>query len=245
MTFFQQSRRSRQPFLLIPWPVVVLIALLVSCYAAFALAPPLLQNQIIGDYAFIPARYSQAFILAHDYDPGSLFDRALPFVTYIFLHGSVSHVAINSIWLLPFGAVVARRYHAALFFLFFLLCGVAGAGLHLVFNWGSPLPVVGASGAISGLMGAGFRMMEPFPPRLSAPPDGHALAPILSPRIVIWSAVWVVINIVAGLTGMGAGTEIRLIAWQAHLGGYFAGLLLAGPFAALAAALEPDRARLR
>lgn len=246
MTFFQEPRGSRQPFLLAPWPVLFLIGLLASCYAAFVLAPEDLQNHILADYAFIPARYSGAFILAHGYNPGSLLDRALPFVTYIFIHASLGHLAINSVWLLPFGAVVARRHHAALFFLFFLLCGAAGAALHLAFNWGSTLPVVGASGAISGLMGAAFRMMGPPEPA----PDGRSvrwppLAPLFSQRILVWSAVWAGVNILAGVLGLGAGTEVRLVAWQAHLGGYFAGLLLAGPFTSLAAGLERGAARYR
>lgn len=242
MTFFQEPRGPRQPILLVPWPVLFLIGLLAACFAAFALAPAGLQNRILYDYAFIPARYSHAFLVSHDYNPGSAFDQVLPFVTYIFLHANISHLAINCIWLLPFGAVVARRYHAIVFFVFFLLCGIAGAAAHLAFNWGSTLPVIGASAAISGLMGAAFRMM------VMPTADGHwpdvsgprPLAPLLSPRILLWSAIWVGVNVVAGVTGLGTGTQIRLIAWQAHLGGYFAGLLLAGPFSVLAARLEAD-----
>lgn len=235
MTFFQEPRRPRQPFLLAPWPVLVLIGVLATCYAAFVLAPQGLQAEILYRFAFIPADYAGGLRGA---PTGAAL--ALPFLTYIFLHGGLSHLAINCIWLLPFGAVVARRYHAVLFFLFFLVCGAAGAGLHLALNWGSPLAVIGASGAISGLMGAAFRMMgPPLPPGT----DGHMpLAPVFSQRIVMWSAVWVAINIVAGVTGLGTGTQVRLVAWQAHLGGYFAGLLLAGPFAWAATALERRQA---
>ena len=139
--------------------------------------------------------------------------------------------------------MVARRYHAVVFFIFFLVCGVAGAAAHLAFNWGSPLAVIGASGAISGLMGAGFRMMGP--PQLRRGGEAQPLAPILSPRILLWSAVWVGVNILAGVTGLGTGVQVALIAWQAHLGGYFAGLLLAGPFATLATALERRQVELK
>lgn len=234
MTFFQEPRRSSQPFLLVPWPVLVLIGLLATAYLAFALAPARLEEQILADFAFYPARYSHAFIFANRFNPGSLLERALPFVSYIFLHAGLAHLAINSVWLLPFGTVVARRFGAPLFFIFFLLCGAAGAGVHLAFNWGSTLPVVGASGAISGLMGAAFRLMrlyEEAPSGEAAP----ALAPLFSRRIVTWSAIWVTINIFAGVTGLGTGSGVSLVAWQVHLGGYFAGLILAGPFAALAA----------
>ena len=57
------------------------------------------------------------------------------------------------------------------------------------------------------------------------------LAPIFSRQIVIFTAIWLAINLVAGLTGFGLGPgELGQIAWQAHVGGYLAGLLLAGPF---------------
>lgn len=239
MTFFKEPRRPSQPFLLAPWPVLVLIGALATCYAAFALAPTNLQAQLLYRYAFIPADYSGGALPGSAMPAGGL-ALALPFVTYVFLHGGLSHLVINCIWLLPFGTVVARRFHAPLFFAFFLICGTAGAGLHLALNWASPLAVIGASGAISGLMGAAFRMTEP--PVAGGRQTFTPLAPILSRRIIIWSAVWVGINIVAGVTGLGTGTEVRLIAWQAHLGGYFAGLFLAGPFDWAARALERRRA---
>jgi membrane associated rhomboid family serine protease len=237
MSLNPEPRRPSAPFLLLPWPVVVLIGLFAACYAAFVLAPPDLQADILYRFAFIPSDYSSGRIDGHAV---GLLALVLPFVTYIFLHGSLSHLAINSIWMLPFGAVVARRYHAGLFFLFFFICGAAGAATHMALNWGSGLAVIGASGAISGLMGAGFRMMGPAI-AITGRPSGpyHRLAPIFSPRIVLWTAIWVAINIFAGATGLGTGGQVRLIAWQAHLGGYFAGLFLAGPFATLAARLEP------
>lgn len=236
MSFIPEPRRPSEPFLMIPWPVVVLIGVLATCYAAFVLAPPSMQGEILYRFAFIPSDYSTGQIDGH---PASLLALVLPFFTYVFLHGGLSHLAINSIWMVPFGTVVARRYHAGLFFLFFFICAAAGAATHMAFNWGSELAVIGASGGISGLMGAGFRMMGPPTALTARGPDPHQpLAPILSPRVVLWTAVWVAINIFAGVTGLGTGSQIRLIAWQAHLGGYFAGLFLAGPFAALASGLE-------
>lgn len=236
MTFFQERQLPRQPFLLVPWPVLVLIGLLTIAYAAFALAPPGLEERILADFAFYPARYSHAFVLANRLNPGTLPEQALPFASYMFLHAGLSHLAVNSIWLLPFGSVVAKRFGAIRFFVFFFLCGIAGAGVHLAFNWGSTLPVIGASGAISGLMGAAFRMIRTYDGSTAGGEQAMpVLAPLFSRRIVIWSALWAVVNVVAGMTGLGAGTEVRLIAWQVHLGGYFAGLILAGPFAATTA----------
>jgi membrane associated rhomboid family serine protease len=225
-----EDSAQRQPFLRVPVSVLGVLAMLAIVYAAEALASPQTLKDIIARFAFYPARYSSHFISTQHADPGSLFDRAIPFVSYIFLHGSLTHLLINSVWLLPFGAIVARRLGGLLFFVFFLVCGVAGALAFLASHWGSMDWVVGASGAISGLMAAGFRILRyPFVPEST---DGP-LESIFSPRIILGSAIWVAINVVAGVTGLGAGPGPQVIAWQAHLGGYAAGLLLVGPFLAV------------
>src|ERR1700733_15165084 len=206
-----EGSEQPQPFLRMPVSVLGLLAALAIAYAAEALAPPQTYLAIIGRFAFYPSRYSAHFINTHSYDPGSLLDRAVPFVSYIFLHGSLTHLLINCVWLVPFGAIVARRFGGLLFFLFFLVCGIAGAATYLAFNWGSNAPVVGASGAISGLMAVGFRILRyPFVPEST---DGP-LEPIFSSRIILGSALWVAINIVAGVTGLGAGPGPQGIAWQ-------------------------------
>jgi membrane associated rhomboid family serine protease len=209
--------------------VLWLILVLVAAHALRVLAFSHDTDTIFVTYGFVPARYSHAYLEAHGINPGSILERALPFVTYMFLHGSFMHVAVNSVWLLAFGPIVARRLGSLLFLLFFLVCGVGGAAVHLACNWDSTAPVIGASAAISGLMAAGFRML-PVPAQEQRGP----LAPIFSPRSLRWTALWVIVNVIAGVTGLGTGGQVELVAWQAHLGGYAAGLLLAGPFDALA-----------
>ena len=224
MTFVREHDPG-QPFLRAPAVVLWLIVVLIGSHALRVYGFVHSEYYLFHDYGFVPSRYSPAFLAAHHYNPGSVLDRALPFVAYMFLHGSFAHVLINSVWLLAFGPVVARRYGTLLFLLFFLTCGVAGAVVHLAWNWGSDAPVIGASAAISGLMGAGFRMIPSGPGQ-----SGTLLAPIFSARILTWTSLWVVVNVVAGVTGLGTGGGVQLVAWQAHLGGYGAGLLLAGPF---------------
>lgn len=231
MAFLQDP--ARQPFLRAPAAVVWLIAILIGIYGlqAILLAANTPQmNYVINTYGFVPAWYSPHYLATNGVTSRGWLHQALPFVTYTFLHGSWAHVLINSVWLLAFGPVVARRFGTLLFIAFFLLCGVIGAASHLAAYWGSTIPVVGASAAISGLMGASFRLLS-FGPPASEP---VALAPIFSARILTWSAIWMVVNLVAGLTGIGAGGGANVVAWVAHLGGYFAGLLLAGPFDRLA-----------
>jgi membrane associated rhomboid family serine protease len=216
-----------QPFLRLPMGVGILAGLLLLLYAVFSFLTPAIQDGILADYAFIPARYSPAFLAAHNADAGSLLARALPFITYIFLHGSWMHVIVNTVWLLAFGPVVSRRFGVWRFLLFFILCGIAGAAVQLACNWGSPNPVIGASAAISGLMGAAFRLLGRDGGGVFRP---QPMAPILSRQILLFSAVWAGVNVIAGVTGLGTGPGVQLIAWQAHLGGYAAGLLLAGLF---------------
>lgn len=226
MTFSSESE-PRQPFLRVPAAVIGLILVLLVAHAARVLVFPASGPGWFLEYGFVPARYSHTYLYSHGLNPGNFLERALPFVTYMFLHANYTHVIINCVWLLAFGPIVARRFGSPRFLLFFLVCGIVGAAVHLALNWGSDAPVIGASAAVSGLMAAGFRM-------LPSPAPDRPLAPILSPRILLWTALWTVMNVVAGLTGLGAGGQIELVAWQAHIGGYAAGLLLAGPFDSLA-----------
>ena len=219
---------TRQPVFRAPPVVISLIAILVAAHGARAMVAPNISAELINQFAFIPARYSPAFLAMHNADPGGWLAQAVPFVSYMALHNDITHLIINSLWLLAFGPIVARRFGGFLFLLFFVTCGVAGALTHLVFNWGSLVPVIGASGAISGLMAAGLRLLPAQAPWARA--DAEEMAPIFSRQILVFTAIWMAINLAAGLTGLGMGGEAGLIAWQAHLGGYLAGLFLAGPF---------------
>ena len=236
MAFLKEP--GQQPFLRVPAATTGLIAVLVCAHIARILAPAQRSQDLIYNYAFYPARYSHAFLAAHGNQSQSFWDRAIPFVSYNFLHGSFTHLAINCVWLLPFGSLVARRFGALLFYLLFLLCGVAGAFAYLLANWGLVEPMIGASAAISGLMGAAFRIIAAIDVRDvqsyslalgSAQRGDLPLASLFSPRLLLWSGLVVAINVLVGRqSGFGPGAQ--LIAWQAHIGGYFAGLVLAGPF---------------
>src|SRR5271155_4288336 len=228
---------ERQPALRVPAVVVGLIFALVAAHIARMMVSTLLSDAIISNYAFFPARYSHDFLIAHNVAPQSFWDLAIPFVSHMFLRLNYTHLFINCVWLLPFGSIVARRFGSLTFVLFFLVCGIFGVVAYLITHWGSTEYAIGASGAISGLMAAAFRMtalvnatdLQTYSTTVSADLRLHRpLAPILSPRIVVWTAVWLVINLVVGVTGLGAspGAGPQLIAWQAHMGGYIAGLLL-------------------
>ena len=149
-----------------------------------------------------------------------------------YLHGGWTHLLMNAGSALAFGPPVARLFGAGgrgamLYFGFFLLCGVlAGLG-YVAVHLGGSAPVIGASGAVSGLWGAASRLLG----------RGGRLAPILSRQVVSQAMVFTALNVAIGLAG---GFAQLNIAWEAHLAGYLAGLLLIGP-----ASLPADRSRGR
>jgi membrane associated rhomboid family serine protease len=228
---FLQSAPPRQPFFRAPPVVLWLIGGLAALHLARVTRPGDQPDNLVYEFGLYPLRYSRAFLESHMANPGTIWERAVPFISYMGLHGSWTHLVINCLWLLAFGPIVARRYGSVLFLLFFAVCGLVGALAYLAFNWASPVPVVGASGAISGLMAAGLRMLPGQTPWAMS--DETPLAPLLSRQILVFTVLWAAINLLTGVTGFGMGGENGLVAWQAHLGGFAAGLLLSGPFDSL------------
>jgi membrane associated rhomboid family serine protease len=220
---FLQSAPPRQPFFRSPAVVLWLIAGLAALHLLRISQPGSRPEFLIEQYGFMPSRYSGGLAQG-----GPWWERVLPFLSYMGVHHDWTHLIINCLWLLAFAPIVARRWGGVLFLLFFTLCGIAGALAYMAFNWASPLPVVGASGAISGLMAAALRMLPGQTPW--AVPGETPLAPLISRQMLVFTALWAAINLLTGLTGLGMGGDSGLIAWQAHLGGFLAGLLLSGPF---------------
>jgi len=217
MSFVPDRRASRQPLLNAPAVVLWLIFLLLALHAIRSALPGDLPDMILMQFGFVPARY--AYVAGHGVELAELPALILAPFTYMLLHADFTHVGVNSLWLLVFGPAVARRLRTGRFLLFFVFCGVAAILLHLTVYWSSPVAVIGASGAISGLMGAGMRILYGH---LYERSDG--LAPVYSRPIVMFTLVWMVVNIVSGVFRIGVTGDVALIAWVAHLGGYFTGL---------------------
>lgn len=236
MSFVPNRRSLRQPLLNSPPIVLWLIAALLAFHVIRIWLPGELPDAILDRFAFIPARYTQWF--AHGAVPGGWPELVVPLLSYMLLHADYAHVGINSIWLLVFGPSVARWLGTGRFLLFFVFCGVVAALVHLAVYWGSPVAVIGASGAISGLMAAGMRIL--YGQAFERP---NGLAPILSRPIVMFSLVWTGVNIVSGVLRLGVTGDVSLVAWVAHLGGYFAGLLTIGVFNLRTAARSPRMSR--
>ncbi len=153
-------------------------------------------------------------------------------ITYSFLHGDFSHLAINSVWLLAFGSAIARRFATLRFLLFFAACGIAGAVAQWLSDTSSAQPVIGASGAIAGMMGASMRFMFRDEIRLGPGAERYAFIPRLSlsetfanHRVLTFVAMMLGINILIGLGFQFLSAGDMRIAWQAHIGGFLFGIL--------------------
>ena len=204
---------GREPLLNVPWTLIVLVGALVATHAA---------RVLLG----IPA---DSFALtAEDLDRG----RFAPLVTHLFVHADWVHLAMNSAFTLAFGAPVARLLGSGLrgavvFLVFFILCGVLAAlsyaGVASLLPPSDPTQgawaLIGASGAASGLFGATARVIE----------GRGRLGPIAGRRVVGMTLVWIAINAGLGLMNLTPGAGGAPVAWQAHIFGFAAGLLLIGP----------------
>ena len=225
-----------EPMFNVPSSVLALLAAMVAVHLVRMGLSQDWDTWLTLVLAFIPARYSGFAGML----PGGDVAAVTSFLTHAFVHGDWFHLGLNAAWLVAFGGAVANRVGTVRFLLFFAFCAVAGAATFLLFNPGAAVPVIGASGAISGLMGGTMRF-------LFTAVDGRGLAALredprsalLMPlaqaltdkRVVLVTVVFVAANILAVL-GLGSMGESG-IAWEAHIGGYFAGLLAFGFFDAV------------
>jgi membrane associated rhomboid family serine protease len=181
----------------------------------------------------VPARY--AAIGSQFAFPGGAAGEIWSFLTYAFLHADWMHVIINLVWMVAFGAIVARRLGTGRFLALSVATAVGGAAMHLVSNWGQMIPMIGASAVVSGYMGAALRFAFATPgmpvgipprydPRLTMP--AMPLAEVLrDKRVIAFIVVWFGINLLFGVGVAALPGQAGAIAWQAHVGGFLVGLL--------------------
>lgn len=206
-----RSQPSREPILNLPPMVAALLLVNISIHLVRLLLPADLDVAIVLTFGFVPIRYSG--LVPFDWPV------LVAPVTYQFLHSGAVHIIANMAMLMAFGAGVERRIGPRRFLAFTLLCGVLAIVAHFAIFWDSTAPVIGASGAISGLFGGVLRFM----PRLGG---WRRLAPLVS--------LWIGVSVLFGISGLPGAEEI---AWVAHIGGFAVGLLLFPVFD------RPSRAR--
>ena len=151
----------------------------------------------------------------------------LPFwstlLTSMFLHGGWMHLGGNMLYLWIFGDNLEKVMGNARFLLFYLVCGIAAAITHIVFSGGSAVPTVGASGAISGILG-GYLILFPRN-RVRVLTRGG----IMSVPALVVLGFWIVIQLISGFGSIASTAETGGVAYLAHVGGFLAGLLLVKP----------------
>jgi membrane associated rhomboid family serine protease len=224
---------KREPLFNVPTVIVAILALLAAIHGVREYLLTAADDQIVfGLFAFIPARYD-ASMLPY---PGGFGAEIWTFVTYSFLHANWMHFGVNAIWFVPFGSAVARRFGTLRFLGFFAVTAAAGAALHLATHAGEQYPMIGASAAISGTMAAAMRFaFQPGGPlgRMRVDEEETYKVPALplvgvfrDPRVLLFVGVWFGINIIFGVGTFPTLTGGESVAWQAHVGGFLAGLLL-------------------
>jgi membrane associated rhomboid family serine protease len=217
----------------------IVLAIIGICILLLAGEELLLSNEeditFLYYFAFVPARYDSSLLPAGSF-PGGVGAQIWTFVTYALIHGDISHLGMNSVWFLPFGSAVARRFGNLRVIGFFVVTAAAGALAHLLTHWGEFKPMIGASAAVSGFMAGAirfafqhggpltvFRSEDPAAYLVPAAPLSAALR---DPRILIFLLAWFGLNLLFGIGSVGVPGGDQSIAWQAHIGGFAAGLLL-------------------
>jgi len=179
----------------------------------------------------------QAFITAwgvvpREYTAGVDLPPTIPYpvwstlLTSMFLHGGWGHLGGNMLFLWIFGDNIEHRIGHLRFLLFYLACGVAAGLAHIVFNSQSGVPTVGASGAISGVMG-GYLLMFPRNRVYVLTYGGVATVPAL-----FMLGLWILLQFVNGVGEIARTPETGGVAYIAHIGGFVAGMVLAPLLAA-------------
>jgi membrane associated rhomboid family serine protease len=233
--------KSSEPIFNVPTVVVAVLAVLTLIHVirVYVLTPD--ENlQFLLLFSFIPARYDPSLLIDGTL-PGGVGAQIWTFVTYALIHANAMHLGMNAVWFIPFGSAVARRFGALRFLAFFAVTAAAGALAHLMAHAGEVFPVIGASAAISGMMAASMRFaFQPGGPlatwrahdeRSYRIPAVSLLTALRDPRVVIFLVVWFGLNILFGTGSLPiAGIEHETVAWEAHIGGFLAGLFLFSAF---------------
>lgn len=224
---FSRNRRQHTPLFNIPPVIIFIVALCALSY----IVPEYFFSARFYDifytyFSFIPDFFSHAF---------STFWYTL--VSYSFLHASIMHVGFNMMWLVIFGSPLANRIGNIKFIIFWFLSAAIAALAHFYICPDSYVPLVGASGAISGMMGAaaryGFRQVDTFGQNGRSEFAGPILSisqSLTSKNVLVFIGTWIAIDIFTGIASPAIDGEGSSIAWVAHIGGMVAGFFLIGLF---------------
>lgn len=180
------------------------------------------QDLLIRTYGLVPQRIQYALAGIHGVTYAQAF---APLFTCMFLHAGWLHIIGNMWFLWIFGANVEDRFGSFVYLLVYLVCGIGSGISQVMFSWGSPIPSIGASGAISGVLGAYLLFF----------PASRILT--LIPLFIIWFTaripafvfilLWFAAQFLSGLSSLGTASSVGGVAWWAHVGGFVLGALIA------------------
>lgn len=206
--------RDRNPSRSFPAVTIALIVVNVLVFLWELRLGPRLERALLW-LAIVPARYSMPDVARHFTST----EQFSPFLTSMFLHGGWVHL-IGNMWILwIFGDNVEDRLGKLRFLAFYFMSGIAAALVHIYTNLASPVPTIGASGAIAGVMGAYFRYFPKARVITIIPP--FFLGPFFDLPAVLFLGWWFLVQFFNGALSLSAGQRgMGGIAWWAHIGGF-------------------------
>ena len=214
--------RDNIPSYRTPIVTVGLIAANILVYVSQLMLPPQEAVQFVHLYGLIPLEISGGDLLVPH--PVPLYATVF---TSMFVHGGLFHLGGNMLYLWIFGDNVEDRIGRLKFLVFYLLSGLAAAATQIWTDPASKIPMVGASGAISGVLGA-YLFLFPHARVLTLIPLGFFYRIVEIPALIVLG-FWIVVQV---LNGVGTlGVQVGGVAWFAHIGGFVAGLVMVVLFA--------------
>ncbi len=211
--------RDELPSRSFPLVTTALILANIAVFVRQTTVPAHLQEAFLATFAAVPA------LITGRIEQVSGFPPLLTVLTGMFLHGGIMHLAGNMLFLWIFGDNVEDAMGRMRFLVFYLLAGCAAAGLHIAIDPSSDVPMVGASGAISGVMGA-YVVLFPSSRILTLVPLGF-LSRIIHVPALVFLGFWFLLQF---LYAGAASGQRGGVAWLAHVGGFVAGLVLVWVF---------------
>ncbi len=249
-------RPPREPMFNVPGIILASIAILIGLHAIVSNLDPRTYFDVVFGYGFVPGAWT---VWLHPESVETILEQARSapgmadgmglalaqfalvevssgpwsLLSYALLHGSWAHVLLNAFWLAAFGSPVARRLGTGRFLLLCLATALGGSVAHWLTHIYDVTPMIGASGVVSGMMGAAawFVFSSSSGGGLI---DRHAhlkrretLASMIRNRqTMIFFGIWFALNFLFGIAAAPLGLTEGGIAWQAHIGGFLAGLIL-------------------
>jgi len=227
-------QRSSEPIFNVPPVILWLSAAMALVHGVRAFLTHDQNIQVLLWFSFIPARYDPDVAAIIKF-PGGIGADIWTFVTYAFLHAEIVHISVNLVWLLAFGSPVAWRFGTWRFLAFFAVSAAVSAAAYLLLHPGETAPVIGASGAISAAMAAACRFVfaDGGPMFLRGRDRGVYRLPALpllqslkNRQVIVFVGAWFLFNLLFGVSSVSSGITESPVAWEAHVGGFLAGLFL-------------------